>query len=59
MKRSEFLKEVLNHTSNTVCINTEQVDVMLEIFEELGMYPPDREYQGHSVSEWEPENEKK
>jgi hypothetical protein len=42
MKRSTMIKKALNHTSNTVCVNEEQVEVMLSIFEKLGMLPPYR-----------------
>jgi len=38
MKRSDFIKQVLSDTENTVCINFEQVEVMLEIFEKLDMF---------------------
>jgi hypothetical protein len=38
MKRSDFIREVLHSTDNTVCVNAEQVEVMLEIFEKLGMF---------------------
>jgi thiamine phosphate synthase YjbQ (UPF0047 family) len=41
MKRSKFIKKALNHTSNTVCVNEEQVGVMLDIFEKLGVLPPE------------------
>jgi thiamine phosphate synthase YjbQ (UPF0047 family) len=41
MKRSKFIKKALNHTSNTVCVNEEQVEVMLDIFEKLGVLPPE------------------
>jgi hypothetical protein len=41
MKRSKFIKKALNHTSNTVCVNEEQVEVMLNIFEKLGVLPPE------------------
>jgi hypothetical protein len=39
MKKSEFIKEVLNHTSNTLFVNEEQVKVAIELFEKLGMGP--------------------
>lgn len=42
MKRSKFIKKALNSTSNTVCVTEEQVEVMLNIFEKLGMLPPER-----------------
>ncbi len=41
MKRSTMIKKALNHTSNTVCVNEEQVERMLEVFEKLGMLPPE------------------
>ena len=40
MKRSTVIKKALNHTLNTVCVNEEQVERMLEVFEKLGMLPP-------------------
>ena len=40
MKRSTMIKKALNHTLNTVCVNEEQVERMLEVFEKLGMLPP-------------------
>lgn len=40
MKRSEIIKKALNHELNTVCVNEEQVERMLEVFEKLGMLPP-------------------
>jgi hypothetical protein len=41
MKRSTMIKKALNHTSNTGCLNEEQVERMLEVFEKLGMLPPE------------------
>jgi hypothetical protein len=41
MKRSTMIKKALNHTSNTVCVNEEQVERMLEVFEKLGVLPPE------------------
>jgi ssDNA-specific exonuclease RecJ len=38
MKRSTVIKKALKSTSNTVCVNEEQVEVMLKIFEKLGMF---------------------
>jgi hypothetical protein len=40
MKRSEIIKKALNHDLNTVCVNEEQVERILEVFEKLGMLPP-------------------
>ena len=40
MKRSTMIKKALNHNLNTVCVNEEQVERMLEVFEKLGMLPP-------------------
>ena len=40
MKRSTMIKKALNHDLNTVCVNEEQVERMLEVFEKLGMLPP-------------------
>ena len=41
MKRSTMVKKALNHDLNTVCVNSEQVERMLEVFEKLGMLPPE------------------
>jgi len=41
MKRSTIIKKALNHTLNTVCVNEEQVERMLEVFEKLGVLPPE------------------
>lgn len=41
MKKSQFIEEVLNSTSNTVFTTKEQIEVTLEIFEKLGMLPPE------------------
>ena len=40
MKRSDFIKEVLESKENTVFVTKEQVENSLEIFESLGMLPP-------------------
>ena len=40
MKRSTMIKKALNHKLNTVCVNEAQVESMLELFEKLGMLPP-------------------
>ena len=40
MKRSTMIKKALNYTLNTVCVNEEQVERMLTVFEKLGMLPP-------------------
>ena len=37
MKRSTMIKKALNHDLNTVCVNEEQVERMLEVFEKLGI----------------------
>jgi hypothetical protein len=42
MKRSTMIKKALNHTLNTVCVNEEQVERMLKVFEKLGMLPPQK-----------------
>lgn len=42
MKRSTLIKKALNHDLNTVCVNEEQVERMLEVFEKLGMLPPQK-----------------
>lgn len=41
MKRSKFIVEVLNSFSNTVFTTKEQVEVALQLFEKLGMLPPE------------------
>jgi len=41
MKRSTMIKKALKHKLNTICVNEAQVDRMLEIFEKLGMLPPE------------------
>jgi hypothetical protein len=42
MKRSTMIKKALNHNLNTVCVNEEQVERVLEVFEKLGMLPPQK-----------------
>jgi hypothetical protein len=37
-----MIKKALNHDLNTVCVNVEQVERMLEVFEKLGMLPPQK-----------------
>jgi hypothetical protein len=60
-----MIKKALNHTLNTVCVNVEQVEVMLKIFEKLGMLPPfvDQYESDTSLNlignRWEPEDEEK
>jgi hypothetical protein len=41
MKRSKFITKVLEDFSNTVFTTKEQVEVALELFEKLGMLPPE------------------
>lgn len=41
MKKSKFIKQVLKSKDNTVFVNEEQVDNAIEVFEKLGMVPPD------------------
>lgn len=41
MKKSKFIEKVFNSTSNTVFTTKEQIEVALEIFEKLGMLPPE------------------
>jgi hypothetical protein len=36
-----MIKKALKHTLNTVCVNEAQVNRMLEVFEKLGMLPPE------------------
>ena len=67
MKKSEMIKEALNHQLNTVCVNEAQVESMLEIFEKLGMLPPCKYDKaedcmfcyGEHIYIWESEDEKK
>jgi hypothetical protein len=71
MKRSEIIKKALNHELNTVCVNEEQVERMLEIFEKLGMLPPQTSKPIHHYNQdalqclteayhkWESEDEEK
>ena len=40
MRRSEFIRNALHSYNNTVCVNVEQVEVMLDVFESMGMVPP-------------------
>ena len=63
MKRTTMIKKALNHDLNTVCVNAEQVERMLEVFEKLGMLPPfvDQYDSDTSLdligSRWEPEDD--
>ena len=41
MKRSKFIKKVLNSWDNTVFTTEEQVESALNLFEKLGMLPPE------------------
>jgi hypothetical protein len=71
MKRSTMIKKALNHDLNTVCVNEEQVERMLEVFEKLGMLPPQTSKPIHHYNQdalqclteayhkWEPEDEEK
>jgi hypothetical protein len=71
MKRSTLIKKALDHDLNTVCVNAEQVERMLEVFEKLGMLPPQtsapiRDYNQDALQcltkayhKWEPEDEEK
>lgn len=70
MKRSTMIKKALDHDLNTVCVNVEQVERMLEVFEKLGMLPPQTSKPIHhyyqdalqclteAYHKWEPEDEK-
>lgn len=40
MKKSEFVKLVLNDYSNTVFTSKDQVEVAIEVFQKIGMFPP-------------------
>ena len=40
MKKSEFIKEVLNSFNNTVFVNEDQVENAIEVFLKIGMVPP-------------------
>jgi len=59
MKKSQFIKEVLSDTSNTVFVNEEQVENTIELFEKLGMfYCPVKDYgdfQLRTPKDWEEE----
>lgn len=65
MKRSTIIKKALNHTLNTVCVNEEQVERMLAVFEKLGMLPPFVDQYDSDTSldlignRWEEEDEEK
>lgn len=71
MKRSRFIKKVLNSKQNTVFTTAEQVENALNIFEKLGMMPPAQETftvstlsgkalgELDSTYEWESEDETK
>jgi hypothetical protein len=58
-----MIKKALNHTLNTVCVNEEQVERMLAVFEKLGMLPPFVDQYDSDTSldlignRWEPEND--
>jgi hypothetical protein len=58
-----MIKRALNHDLNTVCVNEEQVERMLEVFEKLGMLPPFVDQYDSDTSldlignRWEPEND--
>jgi hypothetical protein len=41
MKRSEFINAVLNSWDNTVFTTKEQIEAALDMFEKLGMIPPE------------------
>lgn len=63
MKRSTMIKKALKHKLNTVCVNVEQVERMLEVFEKLGMFYCPVEDLGEfgklrTPKGWEPEDEK-
>jgi hypothetical protein len=62
MKRSKFIKKALNHKLNTVCVNEEQVERMLEVFEKIGMFYCPKPKDGGNLRVprgWEPEDEEK
>lgn len=40
MKKDEFIEKVLSDDKNTVFVNEDQVKNALELFERLGMKPP-------------------
>jgi hypothetical protein len=42
MKKSKFIKQVLKSKDNTVFVNEDQVANAIEVFEKLGMLPPER-----------------
>ena len=67
MRRSTMIKKALKHKLNTICVNKEQVVRMLEVFEKLGMLPPEINEESnkilpngemvYAVKEWELEDE--
>jgi hypothetical protein len=71
MKRSTIIKKALNHDLNTVCVNEEEVERMLEVFEKLKILPPQTSDPIHDYNQdalqcltkayhkWEPEDEEK
>ena len=74
MKKSEFIDKVLIHPQNTVFVNKHQVAAILEVFESLGMKPPETkefieipDYNilgagfklSHTVNKWDSEDESK
>jgi hypothetical protein len=65
VKRSTLIKKALKHKLNTICVNKEQVERMLEVFEKLGMLPPFVDQYESNTSldlignRWEPEDEEK
>lgn len=40
MTKSEFIEKVLKDKDNTVFVNKEQVEVVIKLFQKLGMKPP-------------------
>jgi hypothetical protein len=41
MKKSKFIKQVLKSKDNTVFVNADQVANAIDLFEKLGMLPPE------------------
>ena len=40
MKKSHLIQKILHHDLNTIFVNKEQVERVLEIFEDLELLPP-------------------
>jgi len=59
MKRSEFIQKVLSHEDNTVFTGEGTIESALNLFELLGMIPPNQYACTNEFRfEWEDEHEK-